>query len=89
MSDRQYFLTCPGGFEHLLLSELESLGIRSVKESRGGVYFEGSFEEGMRVCLWSRIGGRLLLVIDHFEAETEKDIYKAVLKTGLDKLVYP
>ncbi len=80
MSDRQYFLTCPGGFEHLLLSELESLGIRSVKESRGGVYFEGSFEEGMRVCLWSRIGGRLLLVIDHFEAETEKDIYKAVLK---------
>ena len=79
MSDYNFFLTCPGGFENLLMKELESLGLNSAKESRGGVYFDASFEEGMNVCLWTRLGGRLLLQLKSFEVESEKDIYNAVL----------
>ena len=77
MTYYKYFLTCPGGFENLLVKELETLGIFTASESRGGVYFNASFEEGMNICLWSRVGGRLLLQLESFEAETEKDIYNA------------
>ncbi len=46
MAEYKYFLTCPGGFENLLMKELESLGIFTAAESRGGVYFDASFEAG-------------------------------------------
>ena len=89
MTEYKYFLTCPGGFENLLLKELESLGIFTASESRGGVYFDASFEEGMNTCLWTRLGGRLLLQMKSFEAETEKDIYNAAASAEWDKWFTP
>ncbi len=89
MAEYKYFLTCPGGFENLLVKELETLGIFTATESRGGVYFNASFEEGMNICLWTRIGGRLLLQLESFEAETEKDIYNAVLGIEWDEWFSP
>ena len=89
MAEYRYFMTCPGGFENLLVRELETLGIFTASESRGGVYFNASFEEGMNVCLWTRLGGRLLLQLKVFEAEEEKDIYNAVLETEWDRWFSP
>ena len=85
MSDYKYFLTCPGGFENLLVKELETIGISNASESRGGVTFTASFEEGMNICLWSRVGGRLLLQLGNFEAESEKDIYNSSASLEWDK----
>ena len=89
MSDYKFFLTCPGGFENLLIKELETLSISELKESRGGVYFNASFEDGMNVCLWTRLGGRLLLQLKSFEVEEEKDIYNAVSGTEWDMWFSP
>jgi 23S rRNA (guanine2445-N2)-methyltransferase / 23S rRNA (guanine2069-N7)-methyltransferase len=48
--------------EDILATELKQLGVQQVKTAMAGVYFEGSLENAYRVCLWSRIANRVLLV---------------------------
>ncbi len=40
--------------------ELRSLGAETVKQARAGVAFQGTLETAYRVCLWSRLAGRVL-----------------------------
>ncbi len=56
-----FFATVPRGMESLLAGELRSLGAEHVKQARAGVSFQGALETAYRVCLWSRLAGRVLL----------------------------
>ena len=56
-----FFATVPRGMESLLAGELRSLGAEHVKQARAGVSFQGTLETAYRVCLWSRLAGRVLL----------------------------
>ncbi len=73
-----FFCTTPLFLEQLLADELASFGATSVKETKGGVSFEGNLETAYRVCLWSRIANRLFLEISAFNAENREELYNAV-----------
>ena len=79
MSDTlEFFITCPKGIEGLLLDEVRSLGAESAKETLAGVYASGSRELGYRICLWSRLANRVLLILRRFPADDAQALYDGV-----------
>lgn len=59
------------------MSELKVLGAQSVREQPAGVEFEGDLELAYRVCLWSRVAGRLLLRLGKYEVSNADELYSA------------
>lgn len=80
MSDLQWFAACPKGIEALLVTELESLGAHSVRETVAGVHFSGPLALGYRACLWSRLANRVLLPITDFPAQDGDALYAGLLQ---------
>ncbi|MEX2366790.1 MAG: 23S rRNA (guanine(2445)-N(2))/(guanine(2069)-N(7))-methyltransferase, partial [Pseudohongiellaceae bacterium] len=78
MSDYALFVTAPRNLESLLAEELQSLGISQARETRGGVGFHGSLAEAYRVCLWTRVGNRVLLELDSFVADSPETLYQGM-----------
>lgn len=72
------FATTPRGLETLLAEEIETLGGQNIQTMRSGVSFEGTRETAYRVCLWSRVAGRLLLKLGEFPAQTSEELYEGV-----------
>lgn len=72
----EFFATCPKGFEKLLAQELESLHIKKVRPLGGQVAFYGLLADAYRVCLWSRLASRVILVLDRIEAATSDTLYE-------------
>lgn len=70
-----FFATCPKGLERLLFEELNSLKMQSVRETVAGVSFEGSFNDGLKACLWSRFASRILLELSEFQAPSDLELY--------------
>jgi Predicted N6-adenine-specific DNA methylase len=56
----QLFITCPKGLENLLQDELTQLGAAEVRQTVAGVSCEAELETAYRICLWSRLGNRVL-----------------------------
>ena len=83
MNDESWelFATTPRGLEPLLADEIRDLGGIDVRTVRSGVSFLGNREIAYRVCLWSRVAGRVLLKLADFEAETPEELYDGVQKT--------
>ena len=76
----EFFITCPKGIEGLLLDELRGLGAESARETVAGVYAQGDLELGYRICLWSRLANRVLLVLDRFPASDAQGLYDGVAR---------
>ncbi|RUR33840.1 bifunctional 23S rRNA (guanine(2069)-N(7))-methyltransferase RlmK/23S rRNA (guanine(2445)-N(2))-methyltransferase RlmL [Vreelandella nanhaiensis] len=55
--------TCPKGIEGLLADELAALGATPGKTTVAGVYFTASQATAYRVCLWSRLANRVILLL--------------------------
>ena len=72
----EVFATCPKGFEKLLAQELESLHIKKVRPLGGQVAFYGLLADAYRVCLWSRLASRVILVLDRIGAATSDTLYE-------------
>lgn len=72
-----FFATAPHGAEDLLATELESLGVEDPRQRTGGVAFEGPLALGYRVCLWSRLAGRVLLRVAELPAGSADELYEA------------
>ncbi len=75
MTGLRFFVTCAKGTEGPLRRELCDLGIRGPRGAQGGVSFEGSFDDGMRACLWSRVGMRVLMEVGAFLAADADGLY--------------
>lgn len=73
-----FFATCAKGFEPLLAAELSSLGTASVRTLQGQVAFSGSLADAYRVCLWSRIASRVVLVLAHGDAYDSDALYRTL-----------
>ena len=71
----KFFATCPKGIEGLLKEEITALGGSMVKETVAGVAFQGEFDIGMKVCLWTRFATRVLLSIGTYHAESDLEFY--------------
>jgi len=79
----RFFASAAKGTEPALRDELRRLRFRGVRADRGGVHFEGEWEEGYRACLWSRIALRVLSPLATFEARGERALYAGVRELDL------
>jgi 23S rRNA (guanine2445-N2)-methyltransferase / 23S rRNA (guanine2069-N7)-methyltransferase len=75
------FVTAATGTADLLAAELVSLGIAGVREAPGGASCEASLAEAYRICLWSRLGLRVLWRLDDFPGSTAEDLYTGLRRT--------
>ncbi|WP_165671141.1 bifunctional 23S rRNA (guanine(2069)-N(7))-methyltransferase RlmK/23S rRNA (guanine(2445)-N(2))-methyltransferase RlmL [Metapseudomonas otitidis] len=79
MSDRyELFLTCPKSLEGLLLEEVSQLGLEEPREQVAAVRGHGSLETAYRLCLWSRLANRVLLVLARFPVSNADALYEGV-----------
>ena len=72
-----FMVTAARQTETLLREELKELGLHTM-EVPGGVLCHGSIDDALRVCLWSRIGMRVLWAIGQDYLQTEKQLYASV-----------
>ena len=76
---KHYFtVTCSRGFEPILCKELRRLNLNNVKEGIGSVRFQGSLSDGLKACLWTRLGSRVLLEISRFSGMNADDLYEGM-----------
>jgi 23S rRNA (guanine2445-N2)-methyltransferase / 23S rRNA (guanine2069-N7)-methyltransferase len=71
----RFVATVPRGFADLLAGEIRALGAPTVKESSGGVEFEGTLAVGYRALLESRVASRVLLEIARARVATADEFY--------------
>ncbi|WP_137972782.1 bifunctional 23S rRNA (guanine(2069)-N(7))-methyltransferase RlmK/23S rRNA (guanine(2445)-N(2))-methyltransferase RlmL [Pseudomonas sp. F(2018)] len=80
MSDRyELILTCPKSLEGLLLEETGGLGLEEAREQTAAVRGFAPIEVGYRLCLWSRLANRVLLVLRRFPVQNAEELYQGVL----------
>ncbi len=79
MSDRyEIVLTCPKGLEGLLLEEARALGLEEAREQTAAVRGQAELEVAYRLCLWSRLANRVLLVLSRFSMNNAEELYEGV-----------
>lgn len=74
----ELYLTCPKSLEGLLFTEAQTLGLTDAREQLSGVSGRGTLQTAYRLCLWSRLANRVLLVIKRFPVKTVEDLYHGV-----------
>jgi len=74
----RFFVSCSSGFEHQLVKELRNIKPSlSIEQKQGGAEFTGPFSDGLKICLWSRIAGKVLLALEDFRhGSDEKEVYE-------------
>jgi 23S rRNA (guanine2445-N2)-methyltransferase len=72
----KFFVSCAKGTEGPLRRELVGLRIRAPRGEGGGVSFEGTFEDALKVCLWSRVAMRVLMELAAFPAPDAHALYR-------------
>ena len=81
MSDRyELILTCPKSLESLLAEEAAGLGLEEVREQTAAVRGFAGLEVAYRLCLWSRLANRVLLVLRRFPVQDAESLYQGVLE---------
>lgn len=77
MTDRhELILTCPKGLEGLLLEEATQLGLEEPREQTAAVRGYGALDVAYRLCLWSRLANRVLLVLSRFSTTDAETLYQ-------------
>ncbi|MCL4126756.1 UNVERIFIED_CONTAM: hypothetical protein GTU68_062297 [Idotea baltica] len=76
--EHEFVVTCPKGLEGLLRDESSSLGLLSVREQVSAVKGTAALEVGYRLCLWSRLANRVLLVLKRFPVQDVDDLYQGI-----------
>ncbi len=89
MTTYQFFATTPKNMESLLADELRVLGAESVRETRAGANFSGTLADAYRICLWSRIANRVLLVLSHYPAADPDALYQGAINIPWEKHFTP
>ena len=79
MSERyELVLTCPKSLESLLLEEAGQLGLEEAREHVAMVRGFAGIETAYRLCLWSRLANRVLLVLARFPVSNAETLYEGV-----------
>ncbi|KAF1004043.1 MAG: Ribosomal RNA large subunit methyltransferase K/L [Pseudomonas sp.] len=74
----ELFITCPKGLDGLLLDEAQTLGLEEARAQVSAVRGQGTLETAYRLCLWSRLANRVLLVLSRFPVANAEDLYLGV-----------
>ena len=83
----EYFASCLPGAEKLLAEELKSLRVRRVRPLGGGVAFFGDAACAMRVCLWSRLAARVMLVVGRVNAGDADLLYSGAYRIEWERII--
>jgi len=83
------YATTPLGTEDLLAAELGELGAAKVRQDRGGVRFHANLREALRVCLWTRIGMRVLYPLGDHQARGAEGLYRAAAAVEWERYLTP
>ena len=84
-----HFVTCAPGLEPLLHAELKALKLARLERQVGGVYFEGTARDAMRVNLESRVAVRVLRRLTRFPAASEGALYDGVRAVDWEPYLRP
>jgi len=74
----EFYAAAIPGTEKALCEELRELGFASVRLNRGGVPFRGTWQDGWRACLESRIAQRIQVLVSRFPAPTQDALYAGI-----------
>ena len=85
----QFVVTCSRGMEDLLVGELRRIGLQRVHEEIGSVRFSGKIKDGLRACLWSRVGSRVLMRVGRFQGATADDLYDGIKAIEWERFIRP
>ncbi len=77
-SHHDFYATASSGTEPALHDELKEMGLKGVRPQPGGIPFQGSLEDGWRVCLASRIASRVMLLLGRFAAPHRDGLYDGI-----------
>ena len=80
MANENYMATCPKGLEHVLALELAELQAEDVQESVAGCYFSADQATAYRICLWSRLANRVLLLLARTRIDSDESMYQTAVK---------
>ncbi|MCG7576521.1 MULTISPECIES: bifunctional 23S rRNA (guanine(2069)-N(7))-methyltransferase RlmK/23S rRNA (guanine(2445)-N(2))-methyltransferase RlmL [unclassified Halomonas] len=82
--------TCPKGIEGLLADELTALGAEPGKTTVAGVYFSADQATAYRVCLWSRLVNRVILLLARESlVETAEQVRNVVARIAWSQHLAP
>ncbi len=87
--DMEFFATCPKGFERFLGDELSTLGCGQIRPLKGQVSFTGETTDAYRVCLWSRLASRVVLVVGRVDASSSDALYEGLRSLEWEQLIAP
>ncbi|MEG0026814.1 MAG: bifunctional 23S rRNA (guanine(2069)-N(7))-methyltransferase RlmK/23S rRNA (guanine(2445)-N(2))-methyltransferase RlmL [Raoultibacter sp.] len=85
MNNDEFFVTCPFEFEGQLAQELKNLKVKRIRPLNGGVAFFGTMRDAYKVCLWSRVASRVLLILDRFSCENADALYEGARNTAWEQ----
>lgn len=85
----EFYVTAAPGTEEVLRDELCDLGFRSARLNSGGIPFIGTWEDGWRACLHTRIGQRVMMVLGRFPAENLQQLYEGAFALPWEDFVTP
>jgi putative N6-adenine-specific DNA methylase len=74
----EFHASAIAGTEEVLCDELRELGLPSVRFNRGGIPFRGTWQDGWRACLQSRIAQRIHVLLARFPAPSPAMLYTGV-----------
>ncbi len=63
-----------------MLDEATGLGLAEAREQVAAIRGRGDLETAYRLCLWSRLANRVLLVLKRFPVQNAEDLYQGVLE---------
>ena len=85
----EFFASSITGTESVLCDELRELGFASVRLNRSGIPFRGSWRDGWRACLQSRIAQRIQVLMNRFPSPTQEALYDGVMAVDWTPFITP
>lgn len=82
-----FYAMTSSGLEDALVQEFEEIGLKNIKKSFLGVYFEGDMQDCMKANICSRIATRILLSITSFYARDPEELYKKVYDIAFEEFI--
>ncbi len=87
--EHTFFAACPPGFESVVSSELNDLGISERRETAGGVEFTSRMETLYRANLFLRSAGRVWMRVDEFRAGAISELFRRIRTIRWETLLLP
>ena len=84
-----FFASSISGTESVLCDELRELGFSSVRLNRSGIPFRGTWRDGWRACLESRIAQRIQVLMNRFQAYDQEALYKGIMAIDWTPFITP